>query len=281
MPQMYNMEQLVDAGLMPLALAKALNWECSCGWAIVQNDTGTIRRCANPYCPRHMAYRADYLFKYFRYMGVGPETAYKYILKHSLKSHFDLLDPKLYRRDYSKAGQLLKGYAKQEREVYLYQIAELASLPGLQSAAADIFNGYTSFEQYFKLCPRSDFTPYKDMLIDAQKYFKLRPVLSRFVYTVMISGSIEGFSSRENFIDFCNHKFGQFVFIKYSPHPLVSADALICDNQSGPITRKMEVALNSINYGVRMPIITSRQFLSLLEEATKRSNAYNNEEGGS
>lgn len=258
----YDHEQLIDAKVLDANVAKYLNWVCDCGWAIGMKPNLIQRRCLNPFCPVHMGQRADYLFKYFSYANIGPATLQSYCERFQLRSHFEVLNPNLYKQDISATGMLMTEYARRQRDVYLFQIAELASIPGLQSGSAEIFNGYNSFEQYFK--ENTEYYEYKDLLIGAQKYFNVLGVLSRKTIDVMITGSLVDYKNRERFIDYCNKVYGSRVFIRYSKTLKRSADVLICDsaNESGT---KMRAALTPRQDGSRMLILTSREFLVLLE----------------
>ena len=65
-----------------------------CGTYIMDNsDTGstTARWCMNPACPGHMMHRAKVLADYFGIKGFGPQTAYKSIVAHNYKTHFEFV----------------------------------------------------------------------------------------------------------------------------------------------------------------------------------------------
>lgn len=252
LPKWVNMELAVDYGIIPFEVATYLNWRCQCGWAYVIDLQRTHRKCSNPNCPYHMAERAIEIYRKFNYKGIGPVTCLNYILANKLTSHFDLLDESLYLNDISAAGQAMLKYAKQERNVYLHEIAELASIPGIQSSASEYFTGYSSFEEYFS--QNTLFLEYAPILLAAQKYFNISAVAKRRI-VVRATGSLKGYPRRKLFFDHVNQLFGRKVFIDYKESWTNQCEALVCDNQS-EMTPKLTKALS-----LGIPVYTSSDFL--------------------
>lgn len=252
LPDWINMELAVDYGLIPHSIAAHLNWRCACGWAYVIDAQRTHRKCSNPHCPYHLAERAVEIYRKFNYKNIGPATCLKYILENKLTSHFDLLDESLYAHDTSAAGQALLRYAKQDRNVYLHEIAELASIPGIQSSASEYFTGYSSFEDFF--ASNKIFSEYAPLLISAQKYFKISAVARKRI-VVRATGSLKGYSRRKLFFDHVNQLYGHRVFVDYKESWTNQCDALICDNQL-EMTPKLTKAID-----LGIPVYTSTDFL--------------------
>lgn len=252
LPEWLNMELAVDYGIIPFEVATHLNWRCQCGWAYVIDQKRTHRKCSNPCCPYHMAERAVEIYKKFNYKGIGPATCLNYILINKLTSHFDLLDESLYLNDISVIGQSMLKYARQERNVYLHDIVELASIPGIQSSASESFTGYSSFEEYFSR--NNSFKEYAPMLVSAQKYFKICPVAGRRI-VVRATGSLKGYPRRQLFFDYVNQLYGNRVFVDYKESWTNKCDALVCDNQT-EMTPKLTKAL-----ALGIPVYTSSDFL--------------------
>jgi hypothetical protein len=252
LPEWINMELAVDYGLIPFEIATHLNWRCQCGWSYVIDKQRTHRKCSNPVCPYHLAERAVEIYHRFNYKGIGAATCLSYLKAFQLDSQFDLLDAKLYENDSSAAGRMMHSYAMQPRNVYLHEIVEMASIPGIQTKASEYFSGYKSFEEYFRI--NTYLAEYKDMLISAQKYFKVSGV-SQTSIVVRATGRINGYPRRQLFFDNVNQLFGGKVFVDYKESWTNQCQALVCDNQM-EMTPKLTKALN-----LGIPVYTSKDFL--------------------
>ena len=266
MPEWFTTSQLVEMGKLSPLIAEGIKEDCEipgCGCPILNNLEMTKRRCSNYYCYGHMKYRANDMCKRLGIKDIGPETCYKILKSNHLESHFHLLP------------YILPEGVKPK--IHLWEIADMACIPGISKKWEDILEGAKSFEDFFSRpgIPR-DIRVFKDNLITASKFFEIKPTLSSRVISVMITGSISGYSPRSKFIETCNDLFGQFVKIKLGEKKQ-SHDYLITENiraipfakerlKSNPYLpassmSKMELAIYSST-----PIKTPREFLITISE---------------
>lgn len=214
----------------------------------VTNDDGvmqlTQRYCPNPYCNGHMAVRIVNLAKMFNVQGIGAETSRSIILEHGLKSHLEIIPI----------------WFKEKPEVYLWEVAKAAQIYGYDKKWQEEFDGYGSMDDYFTNCKRklSIALVNKDYLKYAESFFSVKPPLAKQVIKVMISGSIDKFNNKQDFIDFINRTAGRYVQVRMVGKRKNDVDCLIKEPWSADHS-KTEVALKN-----NIPILTSQEFLGFI-----------------
>lgn len=220
-----------------------------CGAYIIDNsDTGstTARCCINPRCPGHMQHKAKVLADYFNIKGFGPKSAYKEIKANNYKTHFEFM----------------KVWFPEEKPfVQLSDIAVLACLEGYgDTSARKELNSYNSFEAYFDKCrfPNRVLLEHKDELIEAEKYFNIKPPLSDRKMYVMGTGSFHGYSSREAYFQYINDTFGDFVNVIQTGKRKTGIAYLLKEEDAIDHSKSQIAKENDI------PIITPADFISVL-----------------
>lgn len=240
---------------------------CKCGG--VMADDGpldyrgvmklTQRFCLNPRCPYHMAEKVQMLAKYFNIGGVGPETALDLIRSYKFKSHLDAL----------------KIWFADKPSVYLYEVGELSYIYGIKSKWKDMLAGYTSFEQYFTTArniPEVALSNAK-YLVECEQYFNVKQEkLSTNVLKVMITGSLHGFTSRQEFIELVNNEYKDYFRIEDNKKTVRDTYCLIKEPESVDYS-KTAIAVNN-----NIPVMSSKQFLLMLK-ALKEAMVNEDEDG--
>ena len=220
-----------------------------CGSYILDNsDTGkvTARWCANPKCPGHMMHRCKVLVDFFGVKGIGPETCLNLITGNNWTSHFDIIP------------FILKD---KKPRLSLSEIATLACIEGYGATQAQKeLDCFASFEDYFnsKGTKNELLLNNKDMLIDCQKYFEIKPPRSSTKLLVMGTGSFNGYSSREQYFNMLNDIFGQYVNIIQSGKRKTGICFLIKEPNAVDHSKSQIARENNI------PIVTPDEFIALL-----------------
>lgn len=227
---------------------------CKCGG--VMADDGPVdyrgvmkltqRFCLNPHCPYHMAEKIQMLAKYFKVDGIGPETARNMIEGYKFRSHLDAL----------------KFWFGEPPEVYLYEVGELSYIYGIKSKWKDILAGYRSFEEYFDTV--TDIPDVvesnKDYLLECQSYFRLKKdVISQSVLRIMITGSLHGFSSRQEFLGFVNERYKNYFRVEDNKKTIRNTYCLVKEPESVDYSKTAIAVHNGIQ------IMSSSEFLAILE----------------
>lgn len=243
--KVFTTTQLVENGILPEWLGDELAHTCECGCPILNNRELTLRWCMNPNCYYHMQHKADEMFKHIGVKGIGPATCLATLKHLRLKNHFQLLPHVL--------GEV-------KPRVRLWEIADMA---GIHSYGKTFWEkelaDKKSFVDYFgsgNYIPQ-DITRHKEMLIDAESYFEVRPPLSSRYVTVMLNGSVTGFTNRDLFIDKCNEIAGQYLRVRQVGK---NQSASYCITQN-PMSKEGKVQL-ARDQGI--PIVHPTEFLAIL-----------------
>lgn len=227
---------------------------CDCGGVMVDDGPidwdGTMkltqRWCSNPICPYHMAEKIQLLAKYFDVVGVGPETALSLAKGYHFRNHL----------------QALEFWLPVKPEVYLYEVAELSYIYGVESKWKDWLAGYNSFDSYFREDPHPApvAVANRAYLEECATYFRIKTdTINRSVLRVMLTGSMHGFSSRGEFLACINETYKDYFRVEDNKKTIRGTFCLIKEPESVDYS-KTQIALNN-----DIPIYTSSKFLKLLE----------------
>ena len=252
----YTTAELVIQGILPMDIAEKVLIKCpECGYNIWRNRELTKALCSNPTCPGHGAHKADAMIKYFTNLkGYGPKTALSWLQQNKSSTYLDY---------FGFITQNLKPRA------YLWEVVKFCYIPGISNSAEEMCAGYKDIDDYLNNCYNVSYLikDYAYLIRYAQRFFELRIPLSRNKLSVMITGSIKGFSNRETFVGFLNGIVGEQVRIvacgpKQSADYLITEEAqFIRDNPGSVTNRKID---NARRGGV--PIVTPSEFVAVLNK---------------
>lgn len=233
---------------IPEWLRENINTSCPyCGTPLFDNDILTQRFCPNPSCPGHLAQRCDTICKYFNIKNVGPATALSMIKSKSLQNTYEFI------------REVFKG---EKPEVELWEVAKLGGIYGIDTKFRELLIGYSSFEEYFDTDPNVHpiMAEDRDYLIYGQQFFKIKRPLSKRVINVMMTGSIDGFTNRKDFIRKCNDTFGHRLQVIEVGKRATNVQYLIKEKTTVDHSKS---AL-ALKHGI--PIVTPMEFLYLVKE---------------
>lgn len=239
---------------IPKWLKPHMNMFCKCGAPMA--DDGPVgydgvmkltqRYCMDPTCPYHMAEKIQALAKYFNISGVGPETGLELAKCYKMQNHLEAL----------------RIWFNDPPEVYLYEVAELSYVYGVKGQWKDLLAGYTSFEEFYANeynIPDFAFLNQK-YLMQCEKFFRIRQdKIQTAVLRVMITGSIHGFSSRQEFLAAINERYKDYFRIEDNKKTVRDTYCLIKEPESVDYS-KTQIA---VSHGI--PVMSSQYFLALLE----------------
>lgn len=235
--------RLFDEGIIPASFKGKIMEMCPYdGLPILRDINLKDARCANIACFGHIRMRAVRMFSKLGVKNLGMATCGDMLQRYGCTYHFELIpvvfdDPPL---------------------LHLWEVADIADIPGYSDKLQDILAGYSSFEEFFADNPKSSLVIYKDYLIDCAKQFKVRPALAKKYITVMITGNIPGYSNRESFIKQCNDILGEFIRVKLARSAILSADYLITVNPHSSSVKADKARASGT------PIVTPGMFISEL-----------------
>lgn len=226
---------------------------CKCGGVMVDdgpiNWDGTMRLtqrwCTNPHCPYHMAEKVQMLAKYFDVSGVGEKTALSLVKGYGFKNHL----------------QALGFWFPVKPEVYLYEVAELSYIYGVESKWKDWLAGYNNFTAYFseEAYPAPIALENRKYLEECASYFRIKKdSISKSVLRVMLTGSLQGFSSRDVFLNAINEQYKDYFRVEDNKKTVRGTFCLIKEPNTTDYSKTQIAVLNDI------PIYTSAKFIKLL-----------------
>lgn len=240
-------------GAIPKWLSDKIMNKCKyCGAPIVDsgptNYSGkmqlTQRYCPNKYCPGHMGHKIVKLAEMFNVSGIGAETAIGMVLEHDLKYHI----------------QVLPIWFREKPLVHLWQVGKAAQIYGYDKQWQEMLDGYSSFEDYYNraMYPDPVVSINYDYLTWCQTFFNILPPLSANVINVMISGSVEGYRRKEDYIEFLNKHAGQFIQVRMVGKKKTGVDYLIKE----PWSVDHDKTKTALDAGI--PIVSSQEFMAIL-----------------
>lgn len=258
---------------LPQWLQSSLSHTCKyCGSEMLDyyNDAGrcTNRKCSNDECPGFLAAKADTMRTILGLKGVGFATCLNTITAYKLKSHLDLLP-------------LWNVRPTVTVDIFL----RIHCIPGVDTEWEKIVKTndiYTLDELYssYNGKNRSLLDKYKDELYAHANYvnFVQRPANSSrkkdaLVITIMITGTPNGYSTKEDFVNTLNAALGGYIIIVHQKTKRqTGVDALI--REPGSTTRgKVEAAIKG-----GIPIMTSKQFIDFLVETMRKMQEENRDD---
>ena len=219
----------------------------------------TNRRCSNHVCPAMIAARADFMRNLLNIKGVGFAGCLEKVKARNITNPVELLGawnlkPKV------SLGTFLRIHCFEGVDSEWEKITQTLNVFTLEDL-------YAKYDGKWKPLLEAN----KELLFNDLKYVELEQPKNDFkgesiIITIMITGTPNGFSSKESFIQQCNDLLGgKIIIIHQKTKRQSGVDYLI--REPGSTTRgKVEAAKKG-----GIPIVTSEQFFSIL---AKKLEAY-------
>lgn len=246
-----------DDKSLPEWLTNNLRSVCECGSQMENfyNKKGeiTARRCSNTKCPYMMAEKVVMMCDILKVKGIGSSTALKIIRGNHLSSHF---------------GEI--PYILEEKpSVSLYDFMRMTFIRGIDTGWSAIAREYENLDDLLKMY-NGKFAPElkacEDEIRNGASFFKIKgkvktelaPIVTG---TVMISGNIKGYSSRNDFIYTMNSISRGAIRIAVSESKRKTGVMALIQESDTPNRGKAECALSN-----GIPIMTPEQFTNHVQE---------------
>lgn len=217
----------------------------------------TNRRCSNSVCPAMIAARADFMRNLLGIKNIGFATCLSQIRQYKITNPVELLGVWNYKPTVS-LGTFLRIHCFEGVDTELENIAVSLNIFTLDEL-------YEKYDGKWKALLEDK----KNLLYEDLKYVELEQPKNNYkgkseVLTIMITGTPNGFPSKEVFIETCNAACaGRIIVIHQKTKRQSGVDFLI--REQGSTTRgKVEAALKG-----GIPIVTSEEFLHILLEKIK------------
>ena len=226
-----------------------------CGSDMVEhvNEYGKItnRYCSNiATCPGHNAAKGKLMMDYLKIENVGFARCIEIINTYGLTSHLDLLA--YFPRQKAEISTILKclclegidsKWDKECSKCNVYRIEDLKKLPIELYGALTMH--YEEVEKAF-------------LYIDVDES-KAALNLSDNYQTIMITGPVMGFNTKEDYIDYLNKRFGKYINTIHQTSKRKSGINALIKEERSSTTQKVATAKEA-----GIPIYTSQDFIELM-----------------
>lgn len=274
----------IEKGYLTSEMQELILHECPyCGTELEVDESLIHYYCTNELCSRLLANRLEKMFKVLKVDGFGPQVCMDIVESNELKYLHQIfeIDPFMLTTIYSEDRNLeLYDNLFNAREQTLSTIVKSMGLPSIQTSADKIFSGYSDLREFYNdfVDDPEDFIAYKlamskgimtekiantlmenfEQIINFVKYFIIKKVADESL-EIAITGSVNGYKSKEGFIDYLNSMFGDKVAV--SMKSSVTRDTSFLLSESPSNSSKFKKAQD---YGI--PIVTSEELIKRLEE---------------
>lgn len=234
---------------MPRWLYDNINHTCPyCSFSLVDdgpNGQYTQRWCSNPACPGHLSNRMVILAKRLGVKGVGFHTALTFVQQHHLNNHLQILPI---------------WFPSFKPTVDLWEVGDLAMVYGFSGSWKELTLGKSSFQDFFETA--SDIPTIlmqnRNYLLYCEGFFNVKPALSAKVVYIMMTGSIQGYSNRGDFIRALNSYYGSYIQVIDVGKRVRGVSFLIKEDYTVDHSKSDLARRNNI------PIVTPRQFVAYI-----------------
>lgn len=231
--------------------------KCECGEDLKVTETLARLYCDNRFCPARIADRLENMAKAMKVDDWGVATCKKVVVEFNLKSPYQvfMLEGKVFSGVSVFEKKIQAFLNSPNRKAELWQIVQYGKLPGIDGSAYKIFDGYKSMEDAYndiekyqvpliaeKLGHKNDagilsvaiyntLIEYKDELLMGEEQFELIKKEGE-KFQVAITGSLDGFTNKGEFVDYLNERYKGRVNVILSNTVTRNTKALVCDGES-------------------------------------------------
>lgn len=271
----YTLSDLVDKNLVPYFSAKEMMWDCDvCGAPLIYNKALTTLKCSNAKCYGQIAAKAAAMASDLGYKGLGYSTMLKLAKTFKPNDHLDLFSKKFISKYNTNSLMISKfiQYTQVPQIIDFYKIFKYLYLSNIQEDWSKIVGTCKSIEEVL----HTNFPDkYSNLEVKLMKYhiLKLYKIMYLFspiykesnnILELMITGSINNFSSKNEFINSLNTRYHKLCYFKQVGKKK-SANMCICDtiDSNGNPISSHEKFLIAKESGI--PIVTSKTLIKILE----------------
>ena len=277
---------------LPQAFIDILPKVCpDCGADMTISDTLRELGCDNPYCKGKVAQRMTAMLVDMGVKNMGENRCLEFIEQTKLRYPSAILqwEPK-----YGEIGSLsvdfLTGIKEQidtHRDMMLWEYIKYSNIPYLRDTARELFKDYQDLDAFYAILEAkgadgvafiqkilgiadtgvsvralnifNSLITYKEELLEGLKYVNI--IVPNKTVNVCISTSVgSGFSSKADFINQMNQKYGDKVHINFLSAVTANCNYLIWSKVGSPTSKVKKAQAKNI------PIYTGVEFEQLLQK---------------
>lgn len=287
---MITVQEVIQKKLIDDELIDIIPRQCEkCGEELYLSENLVYLSCENRYCYGKVAARIEEMAKRMQVDGWGESTCNQVAKTYKVQSPYSIF--LLENTENTDIPAFTKKVADicnmENREKYLWEIVQLASIPHIDTIAYKLFNGYKSIEEFFddldtcgvcliadKVGVKNDIgsimcvsiyntlEQYKNELLFGEKQFIIKEQ-SGVELRVVITGPVDGFVNKTEFINFINKRYNGKVNLVQMNTVSKNTDILIVDEETNSTKYMKAQRLN--NNGSNIFITNSSLLLEYMD----------------
>lgn len=280
---MITIQDAEDLELISEDVIRELPRKCECGHDLVLTDNLVQLYCPNRSCFLKIGARLEEMAKMIGADGWGSSTCIEVCKQFDLKSPVDIFDDDLilaYPDGVSAWDKKMDNIrVALDKKWELYEVVQLLRLKGIGTIANKLFRGYNSIEEAYYDFESGKATliaerlgigkgdesvlavnvyntlmESKDELLKAEKIFNIKKSSEKQI-KIAITGGVEGFKSKNKFIERLNELSEDNVTYFLNGTVTQDTEMLICDEGESNSNKYRKAQ----SYGIR--IMTSRELI--------------------
>lgn len=286
---------------LPERFVMSLPTECpDCGAPLEMSENLTGLRCSNPRCVSKLVMRIRSICKDLNILNFGESTIEKFIKLYEPDSPLDIFELKegmiLGEGISLEVSNKVISQIQEKNHFLLWEYVQVANIPCVRTSARKIFQGYETIEDAYIdienggsdfICRKlginkkdetsiqaikiyKNLLEFKDELISGEKDVNIVKLGEIPELNVVCSDQVgEGFKNKPEFYDYVHKNFSGRVHVNFLSSATRNMDYLVwagADGTPARYTGKVQKVENWNSKGSKIPIVTGKQFVEILNE---------------
>ena len=273
----------------------------TCGGLMVINETLTGLHCENSRCPDKLVMRIKAICQDLGILGFGESTIEKFINYYEVTNPLNMFALRVgmpLGEDVSdKVSESVCRQVEEKRKFQLWEYVRVANIPGVQTSAMPIFQGYKSLSDAYRdieeggvkfiqsklglagdengvsirsMCIYKSLMEYKDDLFESLEDVIIVNTDGLKDLKIVCSDQVGGrFKTKNDFYSYIKNTFGNKVNPIFLTSVNKNIDYLIwagADGSPARYTSKVKSVEGYNARGCNIPIVTGEQFIEIMEK---------------
>lgn len=298
---------------LPEEFLRILPQDCDeCNSPLQISETLTSLQCSNPRCAVKIRMRIKAVCDALSIKDFGESRITAFLDLYKTTNPMDMFDLKLGMQLGVGIGDTTSNnviqnilQVKNEQSFLLWEAVRVQNLPGIQTSAQPIFNGFHSIEEAYEtiedggvefISDRLSNTPgegeiglraiqiyetllkFKEEIIEGVNYLNITSMEGKQELTVVVSDQVGGsFNTKNEFYNHCRENYSDTYHFNFANSLTKKTEFLIwagADGSSARYTSKVDKAQKYNSHGAGIPIMTATQFTDFMESGKGIGEAY-------
>lgn len=298
---------------LPEEFLELLPLDCEeCKSPLQISETLTSLQCSNPRCSVKIRMRIKAICDALSIKDFGESRIKAFLDLYGTTNPMDMFDLQLGMQLGQGIGDTTSNNVitnilkvKNEQSFLLWEAVRVQNLPGIQTSAQPIFNGFHSIEDAYEtieeegvefISDRLSNTPgegeiglraiqiyetllkFKDEVIEGVNYLNITSMQGKQELTVVVSDQVGGdFTTKNEFYNYCRANYSNEYHFNFAGSLTKKTEFLIwagADGSSARYTSKVDKAQKYNSQGAGIPIMTAGQFKAFMESGKGIDEAY-------